>query len=151
MLNKTINKIKDIFNLNQNKSIIYGRYDYINNETETDITYLNKTAVILDATRFYHEHFKQDDDYDENFKIKSFKQAVEFWDCNGYEICNIVDHNRKTRENKLRNLVETLLYDDLNDYLRGVRDCLNIVQDVDYIEINESLDYIQKEVNKLVK
>ena len=62
-----------------------------------------------------------------------------------------MDHNREIRENKLRNLVETLLYDDLNDYLRGVRDCLNIVQDVDYIEINESLEYIKKEVNKLVK
>ena len=62
-----------------------------------------------------------------------------------------MDHNREIRENKLRNLVETLLYDDLNDYLRGVRDCLNIVQGVDYIEINESLEYIKKEVNKLVK
>ena len=150
MLNKILNNIKNKFNLNQNKPIIYGRYDYINSETEPDITYLNKTAVILDATRFYHEHFKQDDDYDENFEIKSFKEAVEFWDCNGFEICNIVDHNRTKREDKLRELVETLLYDDLNDYLRGVRDCLNIVQDVDYIEINESLDYIQKEVNKLV-
>ena len=81
MLEKIIDKIKNIFNLNKERPIIYGRFDYINNETETDITYLNKTAVILDATRFYHEHFKQDDDYDEKFEIKSFKKAVEFWDC----------------------------------------------------------------------
>ena len=27
-----------------------------------------------------------DDDYDENWEVNSFEQAIEFWECNGYEI-----------------------------------------------------------------
>lgn len=66
--------------------MVYKRYDFINSETESTETYKNKQAVIDDATRFYHEHFNQEDDYDETWAAKTYQEALEFWECNGYEI-----------------------------------------------------------------
>lgn len=59
--------------------------------------------------------------------------------------------NQEQIKNKLRELVDTFLYDDLTPYLAGVRDCLNIIQDVDYISINESLEYIGQQVENRKK
>ena len=85
MINKLIQKIKDFIYPNQEKTV-YRRFDYVNHSKKSDMTYIGQKAVIDDATRFYHEHFNQEDDYDENWEVKTFEQALEFWECNGYEI-----------------------------------------------------------------
>ena len=85
MINKIIKKIKKLISPNIAQRV-YKRFDYINHSKESDMTYIGQKAVIDDATRFYHEHFNQEDDYDENLEIKTFEQALEFWECNGYEI-----------------------------------------------------------------
>ena len=64
-------------------------YEKINFEDITDETreeYLTKEEVIEDAQRYYHEYFFKDNDYNVNFEIKTFAQAVEFWKANGYII-----------------------------------------------------------------
>ena len=68
--------------------------DWVKNNYIDDYTnYKNKEEVIADATKFYHEHFQQEDDYDKDFEVKTFEQAKEFWECNGYEV-----KERKGRE-----------------------------------------------------
>ncbi|MBR1775959.1 hypothetical protein IJ750_02655 [bacterium] len=64
---------------------MYERIDYEDNNERIE-EYDNKDDVTKDATRFYHEHFYQDEDYDEDFEVKTFEQALDFWDANGYEI-----------------------------------------------------------------
>ena len=64
-------------------------YERINYEDETDESideYETKEDVINDATRYYHEYFYQDEDYDEDFEVKTYEQALDFWESNGYEI-----------------------------------------------------------------
>lgn len=85
MINKIIETIKKIISPTQEKRV-YRRFDFINHSKISDMTYIGQKAVIDDATRFYHEHFTMDDDYDENWEVNSFEQAIEFWECNGYEI-----------------------------------------------------------------
>ena len=64
-------------------------YIRLNEEDEPELivdTYATKTEVVRDATRYYHEHFASDEDYEENFAVGSFKHALEFWAANGYSI-----------------------------------------------------------------
>lgn len=64
-------------------------YIRLNEEDEPELivdTYATKTEVIRDANRYYWDHFNQDEDYDENFAVGSFKHALEFWEANGYSI-----------------------------------------------------------------
>ena len=64
-------------------------YIRLNEEDEPELivdTYATKTEVIRDATRYYHEHFDNDEDYNEDFAVGSFKHALEFWEANGYSI-----------------------------------------------------------------
>ena len=69
------------------KEVKFFRFDRQENSYEepTDF-YDSEEKVIEDATRFYHEHFADDGDYDENFEVKTFDHAIEFWDCNDYMI-----------------------------------------------------------------
>ena len=69
-------------------------YIKINYEDKTDESceeYLTEDDVINDATRYYHEYFFKDDDYDINFKIETFEQALKFWEANGYKIILTMD------------------------------------------------------------
>lgn len=63
----------------------YLKYDYEDDEYYPD-TFNSEKDVIDDANRFYHEHFTMDDDYNEDFEVKSFHKAVDFWEANGYFI-----------------------------------------------------------------
>ena len=65
---------------------MYERYDIENEHISLTDTYVNEQDVINDATRFYHEHFSIDNDYDENFEVTTFEQAEDFWLANGYDI-----------------------------------------------------------------
>lgn len=64
---------------------MFKRIDYCDNDKVID-KYCNEEEVIKDATRFYHEHFTMEEDYDEKFEIKTFEQAKELFEGNGYLI-----------------------------------------------------------------
>lgn len=51
--------------------------------------------------------------------------------------------------NKLRILIDKPLYDDLTPYLTGIRDCLNYIENVDYIDKDEFLELVKNEIEKL--
>ena len=42
--------------------------------------------VITDANRFYYEQFSNQPDYDDNFEVKTTKQAIDLFEANGYEV-----------------------------------------------------------------
>ncbi len=77
---------EDFYSIEQENGGIFRWFDYINHSKKSDMIYIGQKAVINVATRFYHEHFNQEDDYDENWEVKTFQQALEFWECNGCEI-----------------------------------------------------------------
>lgn len=64
----------------------YIRIDYEDDSAPIVERYQGIAEMVEDATRFYHEHFTMDEDYDENFEVLCYSQALEFWECNGYEI-----------------------------------------------------------------
>lgn len=65
---------------------MYKRIDVEDETNEYVEEYLTKLQVIDDATRYYHEHFTMDDDYDKDFEVKTYEQAINFWEANGYRI-----------------------------------------------------------------
>ncbi len=65
---------------------VYIRIDYEDETAPVCETYETKKEVMEDAERFYFEQFDMEEDFNPDFKVKTFKQAVEFWDCNGYSI-----------------------------------------------------------------
>jgi len=65
---------------------MYKRIDVEDETNEFIDEYLTKEEVILDAIRFYHEHFNKDEDYNKDFEVKTYEQAISFWDANGYQI-----------------------------------------------------------------
>ena len=65
---------------------MYIRIDVEDETAEYIEDYKTAKDVIDDATRYYHEHFTQDEDYDEDFEVKTFEQAKDFWSANGYNI-----------------------------------------------------------------
>lgn len=67
---------------------MYKRIDIEDETNEYIEEYKTISEVIEDATRYYHEHFTMDDDYNEDFEVKTYKQAIEFWEANGYAILN---------------------------------------------------------------
>ncbi len=71
---------------------IFIRTDF-NNEDSLVCSYTSIDELIIDANRFYHEQFNGEEDYNEFFKIKSYKDAIEFWACNGYEIYKSVNRH----------------------------------------------------------
>jgi len=78
-------------------------YIRLNEEDEPELivdTYATKTEVIRDATRYYHEHFDNDEDYNEDFAVGSFKHALEFWEANGYSINKLQKLNYRNENEK---------------------------------------------------
>lgn len=69
---------------------MYQRIDYLADSDNLVETYQTKEDLIADATRFYHEHFNLDEDYNENFEVKTYEQALDFWQANGYSISELV-------------------------------------------------------------
>ena len=65
---------------------MYKRTDVEDETNKYMEEYLTKLQVINDATRYYHEHFTIDDDYDKDFEVKTYEQAISFWEANGYRI-----------------------------------------------------------------
>ena len=65
---------------------MFDRYDINNGNNEFIERYDNEEYVVKDATRFYHEHFTMEENYDENFEVKTFEQAKELFEANGYAI-----------------------------------------------------------------
>lgn len=65
---------------------MFERYDIYDGNDELIDRYDNEESVITDATRFYHEHFDMDEDYDKNFEIKTFEEAKALFEGHEYEI-----------------------------------------------------------------
>lgn len=65
---------------------MYKRIDVEDETNEFIDEYVTKEDVVLDATRYYHEHFTMDDDYNKDFEVKTYEQAISFWEANGYKI-----------------------------------------------------------------
>ena len=70
---------------------LYIRIDFEDDTAPVCETYETKKEVMEDAERFYFEQFDMEEDFNPDFKVKSFKKAVEFWDCNGYSIYKSVN------------------------------------------------------------
>ena len=52
---------------------------------------------------------------------------------------------------KIQDLVNTPLYEDLTPYLTGMRDLLNLINNVDYINQSEVLEYVLSELRSMKK
>lgn len=74
---------------------MYKRIDIEEETNECIEEYETITEVIDDANRYYHEHFTMDDDYNEDFEVKSFKRALDFWRANGYAIINALPNKEQ--------------------------------------------------------
>ena len=61
---------------------MFDRYDINNGNNEFIERYDNEEYVIKDATRFYHEHFTMEENYDETYEVKTFEQAKELFEAN---------------------------------------------------------------------
>ena len=64
---------------------MFYRIDIEDDNSYAD-TYETEQEVMDDAERFYGESFFDESDYDESFTVTSLKQAVDFWEANGYAI-----------------------------------------------------------------
>lgn len=72
----------------------YIRYDFINGNELVE-TYANLKELIQDTNEFYHETFREEDTYNENFKAKTLNDAVIFFEANGYGIARTVQERNK--------------------------------------------------------
>lgn len=70
---------------------MYIKINYEDIIDESREEYFSKEEVIKDANRYFHEYFFKDGDYDVNFKIKNFEEALVFWEANGYKIILTMD------------------------------------------------------------
>ena len=52
---------------------------------------------------------------------------------------------------KIQDLIYNPLYDDLTTYLKGMRDLLNLINNVDYVNQGEILDYVLNELRSIKK
>lgn len=80
----------------------------VNEEPEIVVDqYETEQEVIDDAMEYYTNHWdeytegdlndlpedKRSNWYDENFKIETFEQALDFWAANDYQICRVLPVN----------------------------------------------------------
>lgn len=72
----------------------YLRYDYIN-DNEIVETYASLKELIQDTNDFYHETFKEEDTYNENFKAKTLNDAVTLFEANGFGIARTVQERNR--------------------------------------------------------
>nr|DAN08479.1 MAG TPA: hypothetical protein [Caudoviricetes sp.] len=72
----------------------YLRYDYINNNEIVE-TYTSLKELIQDTNEFYHETFKEEDTYNENFKAKTLNDAVTLFEANGFGIARTVQERNR--------------------------------------------------------
>lgn len=86
---------------------MYQRIDIEDETNEFIDEYETLQDVIEDATRYYHEHFTMDEDYDEDFEVKTAKHAFEFWKANGYEILNTLPNKEFCPLCNSKNIVVT--------------------------------------------
>ena len=124
---------------------MYERYDNENEHLSLTETYEHE--VIEDATRFYHEHFTMDDDYDEKFEVTTFEQAKDFWQANGYDIRkNFQEQQGQCPICKSKNI--TYLGSEIqNPYLfyRGICDKCKTTFDEYYELVFAGMENVEKE------
>ena len=79
----------------------YIRIDAECEDNEITDRYNGIAELVDEATRYYHEHFNMNEDYEDNFEVLTYSQALEFWEANGYEICMIKKLNYKGENNNV--------------------------------------------------
>lgn len=62
----------------------YIRYDWINEKVEDH--YETSEDIIKCANEFYHDTFSMDEDYDENYEVKTIEDAIELYEGSGFSI-----------------------------------------------------------------
>lgn len=62
----------------------YIRYDWINEEVIDH--YETTEDIIKCANEFYHDSFSMDEDYDENYEVKTIEDAIELYEGSGFSI-----------------------------------------------------------------
>lgn len=62
----------------------YIRYDWINEKVEDH--YETTEDIIKCANEFYHDTFSMDEDYDENYEVKTIEDAIELYEGSGFSI-----------------------------------------------------------------
>ena len=67
----------------------YIRFDFINDNKFADI-YDNLKELLEHTNYFYHETFRDEEEYNENKEFKTLKEAIILWEGSGYGIARIM-------------------------------------------------------------